>query len=95
MPPDTSPTLDFDTCQQVDVLCARLRRAFADQHRTEPLVIGLFSEWGIGKTLWLQHIGDQFPRPTTIPPANTSVTRAVTFNAWRYENEPHLPLGIN
>ncbi|MEM6405118.1 MAG: P-loop NTPase fold protein [Pseudomonadota bacterium] len=90
MPPDASHTLDFDARQQVDVLCARLRRVFADQHRTEPLVIGLFGEWGTGKTLWLQHIGDQFPRPATIPPANTPVTLAVTFNAWRYENEPHL-----
>lgn len=91
-PPAATPhaTFDFAARQQVDVLCAQLRRAFADKQRTEPLVIGLFGEWGTGKTLCLQHIGDQFPRPTTTPPTHTPVTLAITFNAWRYENEPHL-----
>ena len=83
-------TLDFAARQQVDVLCTRLRQAFADAERAEPLVIGLFGAWGTGKTLWLQHIGDQFPQPASAPPANTPTTLAIPFNAWRYENEPHL-----
>jgi WD40 repeat protein len=72
------------------VLCARLRRAFDTEQRTEPLVIGLFGAWGTGKTLWLQHISNQFPRPEHPPPTTTPTTLAITFNAWRYENEPHL-----
>ncbi len=90
MPPATAPALDFAARQQVDVLCARLRRAFDTEQRTEPLVVGLFGAWGTGKTLWLQHISNQFPRPERPPPDTTPTTLAITFNAWRYENEPHL-----
>ncbi len=63
-----------------------------DAYRTiEPLSVGLFGEWGSGKTHLLKLIENQiideqkksehFFKQTTIP---------VFFNAWRFEKEEHL-----
>ena len=67
----------------------------ADYRTVEPLSVGLFGEWGSGKTHLLKliesrinqlqtnplnHEKDSFPY-TTIP---------IFFNAWRFEKEEHL-----
>jgi len=60
-----------------------------DYNKIEPLAVGLFGEWGSGKTHQLKLIKQnilyppkdvQFPQ-TTIP---------VFFNAWRFEKEEHI-----
>lgn len=81
-------------------LCERLERHFSDAtddpegKGKRALVVGLFGEWGCGKTLHLRHIEHHFAQklPATkqdaIPEAG--LTLPVLFNAWRYETEEHL-----
>lgn len=54
---------------------------------TEPaLVVGVFGEWGAGKSRLLEEIGKK------VPPGQGEheLTVVVPFNAWRYEREEHL-----
>lgn len=54
---------------------------------TEPaLVVGVFGEWGAGKSRLLQQVADELPRGD----AERALTVVVPFNAWRYEREEHL-----
>lgn len=81
-------------------LCTRLERHFsyaasdAEGQGKHALVVGLFGEWGCGKTLHLRHIHQHFERQLpgskqdAIPA--TGLTLPVFFNAWRYETEDHL-----
>lgn len=81
-------------------LCTRLERHFRDAasdaegQGKRALVIGLFGEWGCGKTLHLRHIHQHFERQLPSSKQNaipaTGLTLPVFFNAWRYETEDHL-----
>lgn len=54
---------------------------------TEPaLVVGVFGEWGAGKSRLLQTVADALPRGQSEQALNV----VVPFNAWRYEREEHL-----
>lgn len=54
---------------------------------TEPaLVIGVFGEWGAGKSRLLQAVAEALPRGD----GERTLTVVVPFNAWRYEREEHL-----
>ena len=81
-------------------LCKHLERHFSDAasdaegQGKHALVVGLFGEWGCGKTLHLRHIQQHFEQklPATKQDAipETGLTLPVFFNAWRYETEEHL-----
>ena len=54
---------------------------------TEPaLVVGVFGEWGAGKSRLLEEIGKKMPPGQ----GEHELTVVVPFNAWRYEREEHL-----
>jgi len=54
---------------------------------TEPArVVGVFGEWGAGKSVLLQAVAEQLPASKD----KSELTVAVPFNAWRYEREEHL-----
>jgi hypothetical protein len=54
----------------------------------EAFVIGVFGEWGSGKSTVLNAIGGAFTN--TEQPVDGAVTLRVDFNAWRFEREEHL-----
>jgi hypothetical protein len=90
----TPPKLDYGVSFN-KALCKRLERHFssathdAEGKGSRALVVGLFGEWGCGKTLHLRHIHHYFL--TALEQAGDSViTLPVFFNAWRYEAEDHL-----
>ncbi|KQV50360.1 hypothetical protein ASC95_13355 [Pelomonas sp. Root1217] len=57
---------------------------------TEPaLVIGVFGEWGAGKSRLLQTIGDELNQRGQ-KNGEGLLTVVVPFNAWRFEREEHL-----
>lgn len=57
---------------------------------TEPaLVVGVFGEWGAGKSRLLQHVGDELATHGQ-QGGEQALTVVVPFNAWRYEREDHL-----
>jgi formylglycine-generating enzyme required for sulfatase activity len=68
----------------IDALGASLR---GERRRSTEasLVIGLFGEWGSGKSLLLQAIEAGLP-----PGDEQHVNVVVPFNAWRFEREPQL-----
>lgn len=66
-------------------------RAFADiiSHSPPQFAIGVFGDWGSGKTTLMRAIERDLTTPDpTAGPRPDVVT--VWFNAWRYEREPHL-----
>ncbi len=57
---------------------------------TEPaLVIGVFGEWGAGKSRLLQTVGDELDKRSQ-KNGEQVLTVVVPFNAWRFEREEHL-----
>jgi len=94
--PTDSTLNDVDKLKEkIDVIKKSIGDSICDEYNTiEPLVVGLFGEWGSGKTHQLKlikkrileaqkELGDSgkfFPQ-TTIP---------VFFNAWRFEKEEHI-----
>ncbi len=52
-----------------------------------PLVVGLFGEWGSGKSYLLEAVGQAVSQWEKRAAEHTVV---VPFNAWRYEREEHL-----
>ncbi len=52
----------------------------------EPLTVGLFGEWGSGKTHLLKLIKYKISQTDTFP----AVTIPIFFNAWRFEKEEHI-----
>ena len=90
------PELAFGAKSVVEAVNERIERHFtnldAGDHE-DPLVVGLFGEWGSGKTLWLKHIEQYFKAKldADLESGSTpSITVPVFFNAWRYEKEEHL-----
>jgi formylglycine-generating enzyme required for sulfatase activity len=73
----------------VDELVASLRPGAGSL--TEPaLVVGVFGEWGAGKSRLLQSIGDELAEHGKQQRDEQALTVVVPFNAWRYEREEHL-----
>ncbi|MFG6429843.1 P-loop NTPase fold protein [Roseateles sp. LYH14W] len=57
---------------------------------TEPaLVVGVFGEWGAGKSRLLQTVADAL-QDRSKGEGEQALTVVVPFNAWRYEREEHL-----
>ncbi len=54
-----------------------------EYHKLESLNVGIFGEWGSGKSKLLRGVEQQFKEKTTnIVP--------IFFNVWRYEKDPHI-----
>src|SRR5690348_9554991 len=72
--PAPAPALGFDDYAS----------AFADviRHSAPRFAIGIFGDWGSGKTTLMQAIRRQLEPDEEIS--------CVWFNAWRYEREEHL-----
>lgn len=85
----------FGHGQLAQQLAIRLRHHFSDDKADASLVIGIFGEWGSGKSNLLQLVHDQFGE---LPQSegkkeggkNTPPVIVVPFNPWRYEKEEHL-----
>jgi formylglycine-generating enzyme required for sulfatase activity len=60
----------------------------------QPLVVGLYGEWGCGKTFWLEILRKQIlfaqHGETGSEKSKDPLIIPVFFNAWRFEKEPHL-----
>lgn len=68
-------------------LAVRLKNHFSDKDASASLVIGIFGEWGSGKSNLLQLVRDEFDRK---PVKKTGQVVVIPFNPWRYEKEQHL-----
>ena len=86
-------TLAFGHAQLAKSVTKRIRKHFTPDtqhnHRSpveQSLVVGVFGEWGSGKSSLLHAVKQDFDaNPDAAAPVVT-----VFFNAWRYEKEPHL-----
>lgn len=69
-------------------LAGRLKKHFADEGASTSLAIGVFGEWGSGKSNLLQLVHEAFKSDE----ANASPPPViiVPFNPWRYEKEDRL-----
>jgi len=91
----------------LDEECTNLRRnigALCDGLNTiEPLTVGLFGEWGSGKTYLLKAIREEIDRRQEVNiklwentkkqldiDSSQPLTVPVFFNAWRFEKEEHI-----
>ncbi len=88
-------TLAFGSAPYVEQLRARLRDHFDKRDATTPtrydaLVIGLFGEWGCGKSHWLKHLQQRFLDDCRQAQPDRPLSVPVFFNAWRFETEEHL-----
>ncbi len=91
---DTLLTLD-DAKKCLEIIENHISDMICDKHNTvEPLAVGLFGEWGSGKTHQLKLIQKKIlespigieDRENTFP----KVTIPIFFNAWRFEKEEHI-----
>ncbi|WP_457423109.1 P-loop NTPase fold protein [Roseateles sp. P5_E7] len=88
MPPHTQ-TLAFGHAALAKRIVAELTASLQPGagSSTEPaLVVGVFGEWGAGKSRLLQTVAEALPRGES----EQSLNVVVPFNAWRYEREEHL-----
>jgi hypothetical protein len=72
--PSTEPGLGFD--HYADALATVVRSS------APRFTVGIFGDWGSGKTTLMEAVKVRLKRDPAILP--------VEFNAWRYEREPHL-----
>ena len=87
-----TPTNDLGRNKLVKHLKIRMDRHFAkgaDDSVSKSLVIGLFGEWGSGKSWILERLKDQFKIDKQDLETNSLII-PVWFNPWRYEAEEHL-----
>jgi len=102
-PASTTPAVEpFGVNPYVERAYARIERHFqadgsASGKRGEAFVVGVFGEWGCGKSTVLNAIGARYrnePPPLTADAHGVAVrpdvTLRVDFNAWRFEREEHL-----
>jgi formylglycine-generating enzyme required for sulfatase activity len=85
----------FGHGQLAQQLAIRLRQHFSDEKADASLVIGIFGEWGSGKSNLLQLVHDQFGELPQREEKKEGEKKAppvivVPFNPWRYEKEEHL-----
>lgn len=69
-------------------LAGRLKKHFADEGASESLVIGIFGEWGSGKSNLLQLVHEAFKNGEQ--QASPPPVVVIPFNPWRYEKEEYL-----
>ncbi len=69
-------------------LAGRLKNHFVKEEASESLVIGIFGEWGSGKSNLLQLVHEAFKSDAA--KASPPPVVVVPFNPWRYEKEEHL-----
>ena len=92
----TTKPLAFGHAALVEQLADELQASLSQDRSgsMEPaLVVGVFGEWGSGKSRLLSSVEDELRRRDAArPPAEraTALTVIVPFNAWRYEREEHL-----
>ena len=86
-------TLAFGHAQLAKSVTKRIRKHFTPDtqhnHRSpveQSLVVGVFGEWGSGKSSLLHAVKQDFEQQQE----ETAPVVTVFFNAWRYEKEPHL-----
>lgn len=70
-------------------LARRIEAHFRKKQSDASLVVGVFGEWGSGKSNLLQLVAEQFVPPASGEPPEHPVI-VVNFNPWRYEKEAHL-----
>jgi len=70
-------------------LAKRIENHFSKQQSDASLVVGVFGEWGSGKSNLLQLVAEQFVPSASGKQAERPVI-VVNFNPWRYEKEAHL-----
>jgi len=75
----TEDRLGFD--KYIDVLSSIIR----DQDFKTPFCIGIFGEWGSGKTSFMHLLQSRISQDQAVP-----YVIPVWFNPWRYEKEKHL-----
>ena len=100
--PGATATPPYGIAPYVEQAWQRIERQFRGEARDaatrgEAFVVGVFGEWGSGKSTVLGAIGakyDNVPRALSADPTGAvirpEVTLRVDFNAWRYEREEHL-----
>lgn len=71
-------------------LAARLKNHFSDKDASASLVIGIFGEWGSGKSNLLQLVHETFENEGESEAAASAPIVVIPFNPWRYEKEEHL-----
>ncbi len=95
--PKASDALGYDVYAQT--LWARIARALdKDDLGDDPLVVGLFGEWGAGKSYLLklietharEHADTRLGWRKLDGPNCYGLTVPVNFQPWKYEHEPHL-----
>jgi len=91
---DTLMTLD-DAKKRLEIIENHIGDLICDKHNTvEPLAVGLFGEWGSGKTHQLKLIQQKIlERPINLEDKQDTfpqITIPVFFNAWRFEKEEHI-----
>lgn len=85
----TKPGKHFGHDRLADKLSERIKRHFQSQdEQGESLVIGIFGEWGSGKSNLLKLIEARFPQRDTTRDELPVVV--VAFNPWRHEKDAHL-----
>lgn len=80
----------FGHGQLAQQLAARLRRHFSDDKADASLVIGIFGEWGSGKSNLLQLVHEAFENEGESEADASAPIVVIPFNPWRYEKEEHL-----
>ena len=74
-------------------LVNRLQRHFVKESNVDTLlVIGIFGEWGCGKSNLLHLVDEGFgsERDQVVKEGNQPPVIVIPFNPWRYEKEEHL-----
>ncbi len=86
--------MDFGRTELLSSLVRRINRQFAvtkDDPVEQSLVIGVFGEWGSGKSYLLDAIGKAVNEAQKEElPKERAITLPISFNPWRFEAEEHL-----
>jgi hypothetical protein len=80
----------LNTKPSIDELANRIYQRLVQSEAAEPIVVGLYGEWGSGKSHWLEAIQYGVVAQNERSNCAEVVIVPVLFNAWRYEKEPHL-----
>ncbi len=77
--------------RQLQELSDRLLTKLFDRDQREPFVIGLYGEWGSGKSFWQKQIRYKLLQRVYCEEGQDScLVVPIEFNAWRYEKEDNL-----
>ncbi len=82
--------LAFGAREFVDAIAHRITEHLRRPELEEPLVVGVFGEWGSGKSRVLAELEEHFRQRAEAAGEDQPLTLPVFFNAWRFEAEEHL-----